>query len=112
MAKCRTQRARLVAGAVMAAVVAISLAACSSSKGGGSGTKARANGVLIDALLGDIGMPPDPSTFYAGNGIAITKNVYEGLVMYKNNTDQVGIAPQLATSWTVSPDKLTYTFKL
>jgi peptide/nickel transport system substrate-binding protein len=112
MAKRRTQRARQAAGAMMAAVVAISLAACSTSKGSSSSTKARANGVLIDALLGDIGMPPDPSTFYAGNGIAITKNVYEGLVQYKSDTDQVQIAPQLATSWTVNKTNDMYTFKL
>ena len=31
-------------------------------------------------------------------------NAYEGLVQYKNNTDQVEIAPRLAESWEVNPD--------
>lgn len=113
MAKRRTPRAWQAAGAAMAAVVTLGLAACSGgSSGGNGGTKARANGVLVDALLGDIGQPPDPSTFYAGNGIAIIKNVYEGLVQYKADTNQVQIAPQLATSWSVNKSNDVYTFHL
>lgn len=115
MAKRRTGRAWQAAGAVLAVVATLSLAACTASSrggGGGSGSKARANGVLIDALLGDIGQPPDPSIFYAGNGIAIIKNVYEGLVQYKSDTAQVQIAPQLATSWSVNKTNDVYTFHL
>ena len=102
-------------------IVALTAAACGSSSngsgsgGGGSGgstTKAPTNGVLTAALLGDIGQPPDPSTFYAGNGIAIIKNVYEGLVQYANNTATVKIVPQLATSWSVNKDFTVYTFHL
>ena len=116
----RSRSVKQAALPMVAGVMALALAACGSSSGGGSkntgnssnASGAPTNGVLTAGLLGDIGMPPDPATFYAGNGIAIMKNVYEGLVMYKNDTDQVGIAPQLATSWTVSADKVTYTFKL
>ncbi len=104
----------------LAAVLVASLVACGSSSGGGgsaggsgsTGDKAPTDGVLVAGLLGDIGQPPDPAIFYAGNGIAIMKNVYDGLVDYKSDTDQVQIAPKLATSWEVSPDKKTYTFHL
>src|SRR6478609_6562939 len=103
--------------AVAAAVLAVALTACTSSSGGKGGStsgsaKPPNNGVLTDGLLGDIGQPPDPSTFYAGNGIAIIKNVYEGLVQYQSNTDQVQIAPQLATSWSVNKTNDEYTFHL
>ncbi|MDT4935947.1 MAG: peptide/nickel transport system substrate-binding protein [Pseudonocardiales bacterium] len=109
------RRRRVGQGAAVAvAVVALGLTACSS--GGGNkattGDKPPTDGTLTVGLLGDIGMPPDPSTFYAGNGIAIIKNVYEGLVQYKNDTDQVQIAPQLATSWTASKTNDVYTFQL
>jgi peptide/nickel transport system substrate-binding protein len=101
--------------------VALAVAACggssasSSSSGsttGGGGNKPPTNGVLTAALLGDIGQPPDPSTFYAGNGIAIIKNVYESLVQYGPNTAQVTIVPQLATSWSVNKSFTVYTFHL
>jgi peptide/nickel transport system substrate-binding protein len=117
----RSRSVRRVAVPAVAGVMALALAACgsssssSSSKNTGNSSNASGaptNGVLTAGLLGDIGMPPDPATFYAGNGIAIMKNVYEGLVMYKNDTDQVGIAPQLATSWTSNADKTVWTFKL
>ncbi|MDA8278713.1 MAG: ABC transporter substrate-binding protein [Actinomycetota bacterium] len=69
--------------------------------------------------------PPDPDVFYAGQGLAITTSVYEGLVQYQQvpvtytgnisfspSKTRAAIVPDLATSWTVSPDGLTYTFNL
>jgi peptide/nickel transport system substrate-binding protein len=53
---------------------------------------------------------PDPDIFYEIEGNSVMTNVYEGLVQYGNNTTK--IVPSLADSWTVSPDGLTYTFKL
>jgi peptide/nickel transport system substrate-binding protein len=119
-----TRRRPLTAASIVLA--ALALAACgsssSSSKSAASGTSgasgasastpATTHTTLTAALLGDIGQPPDPSTFYAGNGIAIIKNVYEGLVQYGNNTASVVIAPQLATSWSVSKAFTVYTFHL
>lgn len=69
--------------------------------------------------------PPDPDVFYAGQGLAITTSVYEGLVQYEQDpvnytknlsfqpaTTKAKIVPSLATSWTISADGLTYTFQL
>jgi peptide/nickel transport system substrate-binding protein len=102
--------------ALTCGAVALTAAACgSSSNGGGGGSGGNAppsNGILTAALLGDIGQPPDPSTFYAGNGIAIIKNVYEGLVQYANDTAVVKIVPQLATSWSINKNFTVYTFHL
>lgn len=39
----------------------------------------------------------------------ISGNIYEGLLRYNEKIEPL---PSLATEWTVSPDKLTYTFKL
>jgi peptide/nickel transport system substrate-binding protein len=116
------RRRKLSRGAlavVASAALVLIAAGCGSSSGGGgssssasSGNKPPTNGVLTAALLGDIGQPPDPATFYAGNGIAIIKNVYEGLVQYANNTQQVQIVPQLATSWSHNKNYTVYTFQL
>jgi peptide/nickel transport system substrate-binding protein len=61
------------------------------------------------AFTADMGVP-DPDIFYEVEGNLVITNVYEGLVQYANNSTQ--IVPALATSWTISPDGLTYTFQL
>jgi peptide/nickel transport system substrate-binding protein len=101
------------------AALALIMAGCSSgtpnsSSGGGGGGAAGppTDGTLTVGLLGDIGQPPDPDIYYANNGTAIMINAYEGLVQYKNNTDQVEIAPRLAESWDVNPTHDVYTFHL
>jgi peptide/nickel transport system substrate-binding protein len=53
---------------------------------------------------------PDPDIFYEVEGNEVVTSAYEGLVRYKPNSAKFEGA--LATSWTVSPDGLTYTFKL
>jgi peptide/nickel transport system substrate-binding protein len=97
-------------------VLTIALVSSLILAGSGSGSTADnsppTDGKLTVGLLGDIGQPPDPDIYYANNGLAIVLNAYEGLVQYKNNVDTVQIAPRLATSWKVSPDKRVYTFNL
>jgi peptide/nickel transport system substrate-binding protein len=114
-----TRRPAITATSIV--VAALALAACGGSStnsksaagaGTSAATPAASHTTLTAALLGDIGQPPDPSTFYAGNGIAIIKNVYEGLVQYANNTAQVQIVPQLATSWSNNKSFTVYTFHL
>ena len=53
---------------------------------------------------------PDPDIFYEIEGNAVVTSVYEGLVKYANGSPK--IIPALATSWTISPDGKTYTFRL
>jgi peptide/nickel transport system substrate-binding protein len=119
-------------GAVTAAT--IGLAACSGSSGGGSprstGTTAPVTNTIATgcSLTGsggsptghtlnlsffmDPGQPPDPDIFYAGQGLILTTNTYEGLLQYQPGTATPTLQPALATKWTVSPDKKTYTFTL
>jgi peptide/nickel transport system substrate-binding protein len=97
--------------------VALTTAACgSSSKSSGSSaaTTAKPAGVTAPAVvnLGFVAdmQVPDPDIFYEIEGNSVVTSVYEGLVRYKPNSNQV--EPALAESYTTSPDGLTYTFKL
>jgi peptide/nickel transport system substrate-binding protein len=44
--------------------------------------------------------------------LLLQDNIYEGLVQYAAGTPDRKIVPDLATSWTVSPDSKTFTFQL
>lgn len=63
-------------------------------------------------VVGQIAEPKslDPAVDTAVNDFRILVNVYDGLVRYKPGT--LTVEPALATSWTISPDGKTYTFKL
>ncbi|MDX6229024.1 MAG: peptide/nickel transport system substrate-binding protein [Frankiales bacterium] len=112
-------------GIAVAASIALATTACSSSThqtpvantsraAGTTGTTGGgpADRVLRLSFLQDPGQPPDPDVFYAGQGLALTLNAYEGLLTYKLGTATPTIVGQLATAWTVSPDKSTYTLTL
>jgi len=88
------------------AVLAMLGSACSSTpppQQGGEG------GTLRLAYLADMAQA-DPDVFYDIEGNTVILSVYEGLLKYK--PDSTEFAPSLAESWEVSPDGLTYTFKL
>ena len=66
-------------------------------------------GTLVFGRGGDsVGL--DPAYETDGNSFMICDNVYEALVFFKD--ESTAIEPGLATSWEISPDGLTYTFKL
>ena len=92
------------------------LAACSSGGGksaaSGPTTTAPASHTLTLSFLQDPGQPPDPAVYYAGQGLILQDNMYDGLVQYEPGTAQRKIIPDLATSWTVSANSETYTFQL
>ena len=52
----------------------------------------------------------DPADVDDGESIKVLVNVTQGLVRFKHGTTDP--EPCLATAWTISPDGLTYTFKL
>ena len=62
------------------------------------------------SFLQDPGQPPDPDVYYAGEGLLLTRNMYQGLLQYKTGTAQRVLEPELATSWSVSKNGLEYTF--
>jgi peptide/nickel transport system substrate-binding protein len=91
------------------AVLTVVLAACS----GGSGGSAEPSGpstTLRMALTGDL-PTLDPGTVYQYEGNQVLGSVYEGLLAYASDSSS-DIVPQLASSYEVSDDALTYTFTL
>ncbi|MCG7593842.1 ABC transporter substrate-binding protein [Mycobacterium sp. PSTR-4-N] len=103
---------RLKFGAALAALV-LTLSACGGSdSGSGVSSAAPTDKVLHLSFLQDPGQPPDPDIFYAGQGLLLTTNTYEGLLQYKAGTEKPEFEPLLATEWTASPDNRVYTFKL
>ena len=101
----------------VAGLLVLVTAACGSSSGTAvAGPSASVSSptdkVLHLSFLQDPGQPPDPDIYYAGQGLLLTTNLYEGLLTYAPNTATPTLAPSLALSWTVSPDKKSYTFKL
>jgi peptide/nickel transport system substrate-binding protein len=93
-------------------LAAVVLAACGSSGGSSSSTSVPTGHTLQLSFLQDPGQPPDPDVYYAGEGLLLTRNLYEGLVKYQSGTASRVIVPSLATSWTVSNGGTTYTFQL
>ncbi len=70
----------------------------------------KAGGTLVVAIPGDI-KRTDPALIDDSNTSYVMQNVMEGLVRLKPGTTGE-LDPGLATSWELSPDGLTYTFKL
>ncbi len=64
------------------------------------------------SFLQDPGQPPDPDVYYAGEGLLLTRNMYQGLLTYKPDTAKRVLEPELATSWSISSNGLVYTFQL
>jgi ABC-type transport system substrate-binding protein len=96
---------------------ALMLTACSGGKSTGEGGQAKpadspkaAKTQLVYAQAGGVNnldTIPGPTTYPAGYEVSMM--IYEGLVTFD---DQMTIQPQLAESWKVSDDGLTWTFKL
>ncbi|ORV88271.1 ABC transporter substrate-binding protein [Mycolicibacterium iranicum] len=99
--------------AAVGAVAALTLSACSGSDSATTTPNAApTDKVLHLSFLQDPGQPPDPDIFYAGQGLLLTTNIYEGLLQYKAGTEKPELEPLLATEWTASPDNRVFTFTL
>ncbi len=107
-------RRKGLAALAAGAAVMLTLAGCGggSDSGGGTPNAAPTDKTLHVSFLQDPGQPPDPDIFYAGQGLLLTTNLYEGLLQYKGGTATPEIEPLLATEWTKSPDNKVFTFKL
>jgi peptide/nickel transport system substrate-binding protein len=98
----------LVAALATFALMATGVGAASASTAakGASGPSTKTLHMAFNADM----QVPDPDIFYEVEGNTVVQSAYEGLVRYKPNSSAIEGA--LASSWTVSPDGLTYTFKL
>ena len=97
------------AAATTGGTAATSGAAAATSGSTGASTHST---TLHLSFLEDPGQPPDPDIYYAGQGLLLTNNIYEGLISYKLGDPKAEFAPGLATSWKVSADKTTYDLTL
>ena len=106
-------RKRLLAIAAAGAVALLTLSACGGSDSGNSTPNAApTDKVLHLSFLQDPGQPPDPDVYYAGQGLLLTTNLYEGLLQFKGGQAKAELEPLLATEWTASPDNKVFTLKL
>jgi peptide/nickel transport system substrate-binding protein len=64
--------------------------------------------LLIGQDFGPQHFDPHKSTAWANTNI--TESIYDGLLQW--NQKETELLPNLATSWTISPDGLVYTFKI
>jgi peptide/nickel transport system substrate-binding protein len=102
--------ARAAATAALALAVSVALAACGSSSGGSSTTAAAGSATTLRVpYLADMSVP-DPDIFYDIEGNSVILSAYQGLLTYAPNSTR--IVGQLAKTFAVSPDGLTYTFTL
>src|ERR1700738_2949119 len=97
---------RLLAIAAAGAAAMLTLSSCGGGSGAGGGERSAAppdKGVRL-SFLQDPGQPPDPDVYYAGQGLLLTTNLYEGLLQYKGGQGKAELEPLLATEYTASPD--------
>ncbi|MBI3292042.1 MAG: hypothetical protein HYZ73_04445 [Elusimicrobia bacterium] len=90
---------------VTAVVLAVSLSASPA------GSQPKRGGELRVLLVADVVAGYDPAKSNLATMFAIAEQVFETLVQGVPEADG-RVVPNLAESWTVSPDGLTYTFKL
>ena len=90
------------------AALIVALAGCGSQKKADVQASSESD-VLRIPYLADMSVP-DPDVFYDVEGNSVILNTYQGLLRYA--PDSTEIVGNLATSWSESPDHLTYTFKL
>lgn len=105
-------RSAVIRGVAVLAGAALALTACGGDESSSTAVPKPTDKVLRLSFLTDPGQPPDPDIYYAGQGLILTTNLYEGLLQYKPGTEKPELAPLLAESWTASPDNTTFTLKL
>lgn len=99
-------------GLAVAVAGLLAVSACGSDSGGGKASKPPTDRVLHLSFLQDPGQPPDPDVYYAGQGILLTTNTYEGLLRYAPGSATPTITGLLAEKWTASKDNKVFTLTL
>jgi peptide/nickel transport system substrate-binding protein len=103
-------RRTLVSG-LLAGVIAVPMLFLAGSAPAGASSFPTSHTLNL-SFLQDPGQPPDPDVYYAGEGLLLTRNLYQGLLQYKSDTASRVLIPELATSWSVSKNGLVYTLQL
>jgi peptide/nickel transport system substrate-binding protein len=106
----RAMRRTLISGVMLALAAGPTLAVATAAPAGAASFPK--SHTLNLSFLQDPGQPPDPDVYYAGEGLLLTRNLYQGLLQYKSDTPKRVLEPELATSWSVSANGLVYTLQL
>jgi peptide/nickel transport system substrate-binding protein len=104
------RHARTLALMVVLALCVTALAGCGGSTGTTGGTTGKTAADTFTYAQGADPRGLDPALVDDGESSKIIVNIYEGLLKYA--ADSTKVEPSLAESWEISPDGLTYTFKL
>ena len=102
---------RLLALMLALALITAGLAACGTDEE--TPDKSTGGAETVDTFTYAQGADPrglDPALVDDGESSKIISNIYEGLLKYAD--DSTAVEPCLAEEWTISPDGLSYTFKL
>src|SRR5262245_66176775 len=102
-------RACLRAGGIFGVAASITLSAVAASWIVSAAAHAAGKDTLVVAS-GAEAVTLDPGVSFDGQSPLIWRGVYESLLQYKGDT--LEIVPALAESYDISPDRLTYTFKI
>jgi peptide/nickel transport system substrate-binding protein len=96
-----------------ALALTIGLAACGGSSGGGGGSSSSSSSSSSSLVVETsfVLKTLDPARMFEPTGLMIDHTLYDTLLTYKGS-DVTTPVPDLATSYTASPDAKTYTFKL
>lgn len=111
----RSRRRWIVAAVAVVVLAVVVVGGVRLFGGGGSGEQAAGSATSSNNATVTVGLTLEPSNLDIRStaGVALDQvlidNVYEGLV---SRTPSGKIAPNLASSWTVSSDALTYRFTL
>src|SRR4051794_5279183 len=103
---------RVVRPAALMACGLLAMSACGPGANGGTVSKPPADRILRLSFLQDPGQPPDPDIYYAGQGLLLTTNIYEGLLRYAPGSATPAITGLLAKKWTASKDNKIFTLQL
>jgi len=105
------QLRRVLVGAALISLSAAPLLSVASASPAGAASFPKSHTLNL-SFLQDPGQPPDPDVYYAGEGLLLTRNLYQGLLQFKSGTAKRVLQPELATSWSVSANGLSYTLHL
>ncbi len=101
----KTPLPRLLSSLAMVTLLGLAVAGCTAT----GGETASGGQTFVYAGSSDFIQEWDPATFYSNEDIVLD-NIYETLTIYNGQTGK--IEPLLATSWSSTPDALTWTFDL
>ncbi len=97
----------------IATVAVLGIAGCGSTSSGTTASGPPPGHVLNLSFLEDPGSgATDPAIYYAGQGIILQDNIYQGLLQYEGGTATPTIIGDLATGWRASANNTVFTLEL